>query len=174
MLLLADIRIGRRKWLWRQFRFRVLYDIPQISLVPLSPSIGMFVPFLIRPSPSFDWPPPEHLLMSQLSSFDDKNATGEAGWVAFCRVLRQACPESVIVNRVTGDADRCPSDMTNIPMPVSLRDMALLCLFVGMECTSASFVYGTISMSGPAGTVTSSQHPALGSCVHYALSLIHI
>lgn len=106
--------------------------------------------------------------MSQLSCFDDKNATGEAGWVAFCRVLLQACPGSVIVNRVTGDADRCPSDMTNIPMPVSLRDLALFCLFVGMECTSASFVYGSISMAGPVGTITSSQHPALGSCVHYA------
>lgn len=106
--------------------------------------------------------------MSDLSSFSNIDSLGQASWVAFSRVLLQACPGSVIVNRVTGDTDRCPSDMTNIPMPISLRDLAIFCLFVGMECTSASFVSGTISMSGPTGTITSSQHPTLGSCVHYA------
>lgn len=87
--------------------------------------------------------------------------------MTFCRLLHQACPGSVIVNGVYADADRCPSGMTNIPMPVSLRDISIFCLFVGMECTSASLNNRHITMSGPAGSITSSTHPVLGSCLHY-------
>ncbi|KAI1178268.1 hypothetical protein F4777DRAFT_110885 [Nemania sp. FL0916] len=92
---------------------------------------------------------------------------GEASWVSFCRAIEVPCRQSVRIDFVEYDADRCPSDLISVPMQVSMREVAIMALMAGMEITSASFSDKSISMQGAAGTLTSSNHPILGPILHF-------
>jgi len=92
---------------------------------------------------------------------------GEASWVSFCRAIEMSCGESVRLDHVNYDADRCPSDLVAAPMQVSMRDTIIMGLMAGMEITSASFANGSISMQGAVGTITSSKHAVLGPILHF-------
>jgi hypothetical protein len=70
---------------------------------------------------------------------------------------------------IKGDADRCLTDISIIPIKVSLREIIVLGLATRMEITDASFNNKSLSIQGLAGTVTSSQHPVLGALVHFTL-----
>jgi hypothetical protein len=94
--------------------------------------------------------------------------SGEASWVTFCRTVQPHCRESMTYDMVEGDADRCPPDLPVVPMQISLRDVIVMAFKVGMEVTSAAFAVKMISMQGNAGTITSAQHPILGSLIHFS------
>ncbi|OAP54261.1 hypothetical protein AYL99_11362 [Fonsecaea erecta] len=174
---------GRRVWEYSQFRFRVVYSMPQVGL---------------RPSLWFDMLPQQqsyyskgHLPLPDLrhrahrrvdNSFSyalgylprprmrsEYSATpGEASWVSFCRVAQHASESDLFYDLIDCDADRCPSDLPAVPMQVSLRDAAVIAIMAGMRCTYASFEKKSLSMSGSGGTITSSWHPLLGATIHFA------
>jgi hypothetical protein len=52
-------------------------------------------------------------------------------------------------------------------MPLSMRDIVVMALNIGMDCTEASFPGRTLSMQGNAGILTTSQHPILGPLLHF-------
>ncbi|KAJ3483099.1 hypothetical protein NLG97_g7388 [Lecanicillium saksenae] len=148
---------GRRFWQMSQFRFRVVYKIPQIGLPPdLWPS---------SVAPSFEQ---VNTQSPTLSKSVPGESIGEASWAAFYKMAFASCYGSIGYTFVSGDADRCPADLPTIPMQMSLRDCVVVSLMSGMECTAASFDRGAVSMKGSAGTITSAQHPVLGPTVHFS------
>ena len=198
---------GRRIWEPSQFRFRVVYSIPQISLdaslwpdqsphvksyatgryglrslrkldglqdeslhesVPSSASSSS-ISTSVRSWPRF----PFHLKRSRSvdsGSHESQHSyrrVGEASWVSFWRVIEQQCGESVRFDYVEYDADRCPPDLVTAPMQVSMRDIIIIGLITGMQMTSCSFHYKSVSMQGEVGTITSSNHPVLGPILHF-------
>ncbi|KAH7325827.1 hypothetical protein B0I35DRAFT_474561 [Stachybotrys elegans] len=90
---------GRRIWRMSQFRFRVVYQIPQIGLDPaLWPSTA--AKSFVR----VDNPLPRP------SSLDRKGASipgniGEASWASFCRAVYPSCHKSIGYSFMQGDAD---------------------------------------------------------------------
>ncbi|TGJ82441.1 hypothetical protein E0Z10_g6314 [Xylaria hypoxylon] len=103
----------------------------------------------------------------QLAPRRKTSHVGEASWVSFCRAIEIPCRQSVRIDLVEYDADRCPSDLITVPMQVSMRDVVIMALMAGMEITSASFHNKSISMQGAAGTLTSSNHAILGPILHF-------
>ncbi|PGH19259.1 hypothetical protein AJ80_04124 [Polytolypa hystricis UAMH7299] len=180
---------GRRIWQLSQFRFRVVYSIPQISLDsnlwPDQPphtrsyAIGRH-----------ELPPVEKIEGSAITSIEEDHRwlprfrhrkpqrqpqkvtssqrVGEASWVSWCRAIQAPCGDSVRFDFVEYDADRCPPDLVTAPMQVSMRDIVIMGLMSGMEVTSCSFHEKSISMQGDIGTITSSNHPVLGPLLHFA------
>ncbi|KAL8736087.1 MAG: hypothetical protein Q9181_002562 [Wetmoreana brouardii] len=154
---------GHRIWQFSQFRFRVVYSIPQIRLLP---EVWLS---LATPAPSLS---PDAIRLPQLSVKKSKASisalAGEASWVSFIRAVQYSSGGSLRYTMLEGDADRCPSDLPVVPMQLSMRDVIVLGIMTGMECTDVSFRAQTISMQGDAGTITSSRHPVLGALVHFA------
>ena len=93
--------------------------------------------------------------------------SGEASWASFARIVQHSCDSSLRFTIVEGDADRCPSDLSVVPMQVSLRDIIVMGIMAGMTVSRASIKYNTLSMAGCAGSITSSRHPILGSIIHF-------
>lgn len=155
---------GHRIWQFSQFRFRVVYSIPQIRLTP-----DLWLPTAMHVQSL----PPEAVRLPQLSATDAKSKpptlAGEASWVSFIRAVQSSSGESLRYTMIEGDADRCPSDLPVVPIQLSLRDVIALGIMAGMECTDFSFQAQSISMQGDAGTITSSRHPVLGTLLHFAL-----
>ncbi|KAJ5090780.1 hypothetical protein N7532_009464 [Penicillium argentinense] len=172
---------GRRVWEMSQFRFRVVYSIPQVSLHrDLWPGSLPHIPSYAKGSRSL----PD---LGLLEAKDDNSSSvqegpwkagspansvsfspGEASWVSFCRAVQLSSGRSMVLDLVAGDADRCPSDLPNVPMPMSMRDIAVMGLMTGMKCTQASFEAKSLSMQGLVGTITTSQHPFLGPLLHFS------
>lgn len=197
---------GRRIWQFSQFRFRVVYEIPQIGLPPdiwpssAAPSSFPYLSTEVRagttaPASKRPWhfsgsgssnasvlpfsgegPSPalgnsthfSRLFSRRTQAGRLKSRVGEASWASFCRTVHYSCHAAIGFDIVMEDADRCPYDLPSVPMQASLRDLAVMALMAGLECTAASFETGSISMQGTAGTITSSQHPVLGPTVHFA------
>lgn len=197
---------GRRIWQKSQFRFRVVYALPQLSL----PEICWELPnscfqggAWVRPSsclhqilkpacaknadheesgPSsngqagnvdvfLDCSNLEKNLVERNRSRTTKGfPIGEASWASFARAIDKDCGLDCEYNIVLYDADRCPPDLPTAPMPVSMRDVAMMALTTGMVCTSASFVEKRLFMQGQIGSITSSLHPALGPLLHFSPS----
>lgn len=154
---------GRRIWQFSQFRFRVVYSIPQVRLLPdLWRSTAAHVQSL----------PLDAAMLPALSVQKSKRClsalAGEASWVSFVRIAQPSSGASLRYTMVEGDADRCPSDLPVVPMQLSMRDIVVMAVMAGMECTDVSFKAQSISMQGDAGTITSSRHPVLGALVHFA------
>ncbi|KIX95225.1 uncharacterized protein Z520_09142 [Fonsecaea multimorphosa CBS 102226] len=173
---------GRRVWEFSQFRFRVVYSMPQVGLRPSlwfdilpqhhSDSKGHLpLPDLRHTahrqgSNSFSYAfghVPRRQMRSEYSA-----TPGEASWVSFCRVAQHASESDLFYDLIDSDADRCPSDLPAVPMQVSLRDIAVIAIMAGMRCTYASFEKKSLSMTGAVGTITSSWHPILGATIHFA------
>ncbi|KAJ9144141.1 hypothetical protein NKR23_g6194 [Pleurostoma richardsiae] len=181
---------GRRIWKMSQFRFRVVYKIPQIGLPPdLWPSsaarsyaqVGTPLPLKLSGAQGEEAGVSTHLgsqqeqlpmthvynQKPQTSSTQPVYGVGEASWASFCRAVYHSSHASIGFTFVEGDADRCPADLPSVPMQMSLRDAVVMALMIGMECTAASFDRASISMQGQAGTITSAQHPVLGPAIHF-------
>ncbi|KAI4180403.1 MAG: hypothetical protein L6R41_007262, partial [Letrouitia leprolyta] len=155
---------GHRIWQWSQFRFRVVYSIPQIKLLP-----DLWLPAAMHVQSL----PSDAVRLPYLSTADSKSKpsalAGEASWVSFVRAVQYSSGESLRYTMIEGDADRCPSDLPVVPIQLSLRDVIVLAIMAGMECTDFSFQAQSISMQGDAGTITSSRHPVLGTLLHFAI-----
>ncbi|KAI4269145.1 MAG: hypothetical protein L6R38_007575 [Xanthoria sp. 2 TBL-2021] len=154
---------GHRIWQFSQFRFRVVYSIPQIHLLP---DLWLDISTHVRPLPPDAAPLPN--LKVQKSNPTSAALAGEASWVSFVRAVQHSAGRSIRYVMVDGDADRCPSDLPVVPMQLSMRDIAVMALSAGMQCTDVSFQSQSISMQGDAGTITCSRHPVLGSLIHFA------
>jgi len=171
---------GRRVWEYSQFRFRVVYSVPQISLRPelWKESLTKYVAYErgLLPLPDLHHDvsvPAAHSSFLQSSTAKGTGsahsaAAGEACWVSFCRIAQNSCTGDMFYELHHCDADRCPSDLPVVPMQVSMRDIVIIALMAGMRCTDASFERKSISMDGEAGAITSSWHPMLGSIIHFS------
>lgn len=175
---------GRRIWEFSQFRFRVVYSIPQIKLPS---SLWSDNPSHSLLDKEGDLTLPD-LQISELQSelglkqaikkqFDLQMGRtrdllcGEASWVSFGRAIQHSSGNSLRYEMVDGDADRCPTDLPIVPMQLCMRDVIVLATMTGLECTDVSYQQQSISMQGSAGTITSSRHPILGALVHFAPKL---
>ncbi|KAL8837408.1 MAG: hypothetical protein Q9176_005714 [Flavoplaca citrina] len=127
---------GRRVWQSGQFRFRVIYTLPQLRLE----------------KSLWDGDDDDDVHLHEYPYIEE--------WSD-----RKFSPRSSI-------GHRCPSDLPNVPMQVSLRDIVILGLQTGMEVTSPyiDIETGKFSMVGRAGSITCSKHPILGSLLHFAPS----
>ena len=98
--------------------------------------------------------------------------SGAASWASFIWVAQRTSNNSLRFEVAEGDADRCPSDLPNVPMQVSLRDIIIIGLQTGMKITNpyVDIETGKFSMVGPAGSITCSKHPILGSLLYFAPS----
>ena len=98
--------------------------------------------------------------------------SGEASWASFTRAVQDSSWKSLRFEVAEGDADRCPSDLPNVPMHVSLRDMVVLGLMLGMRINIPliDIEVGHFSMVGSVGYITCSKHPILGSILHFTSS----
>ncbi|RJE25810.1 hypothetical protein PHISCL_01856 [Aspergillus sclerotialis] len=162
---------GKRVWEMSQLRFRIVYSMPQVSLhAHLWPDIAPHIPSYAKgtePLPDLRMVDREDAAHSKERSYLTA-VPGEASWVSFCRAVQNSCGRSMVLELIQGDADRCPSDLPNVPMPMSMRDIAAMALMAGMKCTQASFESKSLSMQGAIGTITTSQHPLLGPILHFA------
>ncbi|KAL6816231.1 hypothetical protein V8C40DRAFT_277211 [Trichoderma camerunense] len=156
---------GRRVFLWRQIRFRIVFDVPNI-----------FIPTEYWEKPGNARQFPAHRITTLPAPFDPPSVNtdtesaiynhSEACWVAFARQVSHVCPSAVRVGLMAGDADRLPADIPVVPMQVSLRDIVALGLMIGMKIQAVSVDH--IEMSGPFGFIKSSSHPILGSLIHFS------
>ena len=178
---------GRRIWQYSQFRFRIVYSIPQIRLpsslwsdtppsdCPLDKEGDLILPDLQPPIGQ------SKLSLKQVikNQFDKQagrslgHTCGEASWLSFCRAIQHSSGNSLQYEMVDGDADRCPTDLPSVPMQLSMRDVITVAMMAGMECTDISYQQQSLSMQGRAGTITSSRHPILGALIHFAPRLLH-
>ena len=154
---------GHRVWQFSQFRFRVVYSIPQISL---SPSLWLGVTSRQQISDPGSCALPNLEVSS--SGTTQSSIAGEASWVSFTRAIQNSCGQTLRYRMVEGDADRCPADLPVAPMQLSMRDVVVAAITAGMDCTDVSFQSQSLSMQGDAGTITSSRHPVLGALIHFA------
>ncbi|MCJ1399892.1 hypothetical protein MMC11_003095 [Xylographa trunciseda] len=159
---------GRRVWDYPQFRFRVVYSIPQITL-----DSGLWAGLSSQcPTPAVYTTLPDLSLAGAGTSNELQKTksfiSGEASWVSFARMIQYSSGKSVRYELIEGDADRCPVDLPVVPMQLSMRDVVAGAIMAGMECTDVSFQQQTLSMQGAAGTITSSRHPVLGALLHFA------
>ena len=172
---------GRRIWEFGQFRFRVVYSIPQISL---RPRVWQNDHFEDSDDSKFRLPVPDlrHTIAETQTSFHSaieghaarrppaaySAVPGEACWVSFSRTAQHSCDKDLHYEVVDGDADRCPSDLPVVPMQVSMRDVVTIALMAGLRCTDASFERKSLAMEGRSGIITTSWHPILGAIIHFA------
>ncbi|KAI4236061.1 MAG: hypothetical protein LQ349_002785 [Xanthoria aureola] len=98
--------------------------------------------------------------------------SGEASWASFTQAVQDSSWKSLRFEVAEGDVDRCPSDLSNVPMHVSLRDIVVLGLMMGMRISSrrVDIEVGQFSMVGSVGYITCSKHPILGSILHFTPS----
>ena len=153
---------GRRIWQFSQFRFRIVYSIPQITL----PST-----LWLSTSSRTGFSESDLLQLPDLSLKDTTTGrhsiAGEASWVSFVRTVQYSCGQSLRYRMVSGDADRCPTDLSVVPTQLSMRDVVVTAIMAGMNVTKVSFQAQSLSMHGNAGTITSSKHPVLGALIHF-------
>lgn len=172
---------GRRVWQYSQFRFRVVYSVPQVCLRPSlwKASLPQYVSYErgllplpdLRHKANLGAPLPGLFLgdgVKQTPGSVHIAVAGEACWVSLCRMAQHSCTSDLFYDLHHCDADRCPSDLPVVPMQVSMRDIVTIALMAGMRCTDASFQGKSIAMDGEAGTITSSWHPMLGSIIHFS------
>ncbi|KAI9661999.1 MAG: hypothetical protein M1831_002914 [Alyxoria varia] len=154
---------GRRVWSWTQLRFRVIYEVPTFGFSQENGTIPPNTPPSAFRGHVMDIMANE----KHLSNLGAQHQVGEASWVSFCRKIKEPCHDRLVISLTQGDADRCPGDLPNIPVPVSLKDVLVMAFAAGLDCTEASFSRKTISMQGTAGSITSSHHPVLGPLIHF-------
>ena len=166
-------------WEFKQLRFRVVYEIPRIVLRESlwgdeRKDFGgsyLGVPDLRLQEVERRREVKDALdgkgMMMRRKRGAYSAVPGEAPWVSFCRVVQYASGNDLFYELVEGDADRCPADLSVVPMQVSMRNIVTMALMAGMRCTDASFEKKSLSMEGAAGTITSSWHPILGAILRF-------
>ncbi|SPO02378.1 uncharacterized protein DNG_05051 [Cephalotrichum gorgonifer] len=154
---------GRRVWSMSQLRFRVVYQMPQVSLDP-----ELWPLSAAKSLARIDAPLPQPAgAVKDGRDKSEYDGVGAASWASFCRVAYASCHKSIGYSFVPGDADRCPTDIPNVPMQIALRDVVAIGLMMGMECTAASFEHSYVTLRGAVGTITSSRHRVLGPMIHF-------
>lgn len=155
---------GRRVWSMRQFRFRILYSVPRLIVEPLL--IGEIFEAMENHS---ELRRPDLVALKEIPQLTARPAVGEATWVSLARSLSAVHAGRRFVNTVQteADADRCPGDVPNVTMAVSMRDVAIFGLTLGMKCLHASFTDKRLAMQGEAGSLFTTQHPMLGTLVRF-------
>lgn len=167
---------GRRVWEPSQFRFRVLYSMPRISLrCHLYPDRGIVVtshstattqlPDIFRPKRTER----NRAFLNKLHRWWNRKRSlaGEAPWVSFCRAVQFSCESDLVYELVDEDADRHPTDIPVVAMQVSIREVIVMAYMAGMACTAANFSSMSLSMAGTCGSLSTSQHPFLGALIHF-------
>ena len=156
---------GRRVWSWSQFRFRVLYEVPIFRLPR-----GKSDPWDVASLSSVRFTEAVDIVANEKywTSLAAEPQVGEAAWVSFCRRIKTTCHDRVLITLKHDDADRVPPELPNIPVPISLRDVILMALTIGLDCTEACFTRRSLAMQGDSGVITSSNHPILGLVIHFA------
>lgn len=175
---------GRRIWEFSQFRFRIVYSIPQIKLPPslwsdntsqtLSDKKGDLTLPDLQISSVQGKSGLKEVIKKQFDQQMGRNRPlicGEASWVSFCRAIQHSSGNSLWYKMIEGDADRCPTDLPVAPMQLCMRDVVTVAIMAGMECTHFSYQQQSLSMQGSAGAITSSRHPILGALIHFAPNL---
>jgi hypothetical protein len=174
---------GKRIWVGRQLRFKVVYSMPQISidarlwaLNPVQPA-GYLDDGIVTKDvlPELDAQPKSTLSSRKLGGKRQKpddvetprNDSVEAPWASFCRTCQPSCGHSLHFQMVKGDADRCPDDLPVIPMQVSFRDVIVMALRSGMRIVNGTQFSSGLTLRGKAGIITSAQHPILGLILHF-------
>jgi hypothetical protein len=142
---------GKREFVLRQLRFKVVYSIPQISL---SESLW---PNRTNQTPLYS--PPTKKLAPIIQKHDSQPSVGEASWVSFYKAVENSCVEELRYQLLEGDADHCPAELPVVPMQVSMRDIIVLALMSGMRITDASFSRELLLMQGPPGTIARHNSP---------------
>ena len=174
---------GHRVWIGRQFRFRVIYQLPclalpynwsgQSELVPAPQQLRHTFPDIIyrpkrKPYSARYW---LRMFIPRWESYATlekvTHSPGEASWISFVRTVQMNRAADIEYSMIEDDADRCPSDLPVVPMPVSLRDIIVLALKSGFVITAASFENKYISMQSLSGAITSTIHPILGPLIHF-------
>lgn len=171
---------GRRMWEFSQFRFRVVYSVPQISLRSSlwSQSLSCHLSYTKGHLPVPDLRHSEENPVDFRKALDERiprqqrrcpysPVPGEAPWVSYCRAVQYASGNDLLYELADGDADRCPADISVVPMQVSMRDIVTMALMAGMRCTDASFEKKSLAMEGSVGNMTSSWHPILGAIIRF-------
>ncbi len=159
-------RSGRRIWNWHQFRFKVVFDMPNLFI----PTEYWDVHGVARVYPARRVIPMKTPFETLQTNLDPENAvrqSSEACWVSFTRQVSAVCPEAIRFGLKLGDADRYPTDLAVVPMQVSMRDIIALGLMVGMKIKDASYFSNYLEMNGPFGCIRSSDHPLLGTLIHF-------
>ena len=160
---------GRRVWTWSQWRFRVLYDVPEFKFPESTSPVWQ-----TSPVSSYGYYNVADYNQRVWSELSPVYQVGEASWVSFCRQIKDPCHDRVLVTLKKDDADRCvqfsslkrvdlifyrcPQDLPNVPVPVRLRDIIIMAYTIGMDCVEASLPGRSLSMQGAAGGLTSSNH----------------
>lgn len=158
---------GRREWIWHQLRFRIVFDMPNIFIPPDYWHVpGSARHFAKERTTNLPFPFDDASTQQDLEA--DFKHCAEACWVTFARQISHICPTAVCVGLMRGDVDRIPSDLCVVPMQVSLRDVIAFGLMIGM--TISSRYPDNIEISGPSGSMISSNHPLLGKLVHFSAS----
>lgn len=159
---------GRRVWSMRQFRFRILYSVPRLIVDPhlidwILETIGLDSGPRVL----------DVRTLKEIPRLSHEPAIGEATWVSLARALSGVKPGRRFVKTVLieADADRCPADLPNVAIAVSMRDMAIFGLMLGMNCLHASFKDKRLAMQGEAGSLHTTQHPVLGTLVRFETSV---
>ena len=162
---------GRRRWMWTQLRFRVLYDVPVFRFPTSSGPIWATSPASARYWNSPTLPVEDTSVLSSNETYwatlSTEHQVGEASWVSFCRKIKEPCHDRVLITLKSEDADRCPPDLPNVPVPVHLREIIIMAFAIGLDCVEASLRARSLSMQGIAGGIASSNHPILGLLVHF-------
>jgi len=90
-----------------------------------------------------------------------------ASWAQFFRRGQTVMSSSLRFVLMDGGIDRCPSDLSALPMPVNMADVIIIALMLGMRVVEASFVNRTVTMHGEPGSITTSQHAILSPLMHF-------
>jgi hypothetical protein len=174
---------GKRVWVGRQLRFKVVYSMPRISIDATLWALNSAHPAgylddstikkkILEP---LDTQPKSTPLRRRfgrkLPNPDDLETpihdSIEASWASFCWACQPSCGESLQYHMVSGDADRCPDDLPVIPMQVSFRDVIVMALRSGMRIVMRTDYTSSLTIQGKTGTITSAQHPILGLILHF-------
>lgn len=187
---------GRRVWQMSQFRFRVLYTMPSFGLASslwlhdldsdepteselsdsdvtstgsgASENTTRYAPWVNTLILWWRRRRGKTLNLDPRAVSETQSSTaGEAAWASFAQAVAPYCSRSWLVTTMECDADRCPSDLVTAPMPVSMRDTAVMALMSGMEVISYSFEEQMLFMHGEIGSITSARHPVLGPILHF-------
>lgn len=166
-------KTGQLIWVWRQFRFRVVYQVPNIFIEPTKwDTHGYRGDVLDSQTVSLPHPFDKTSLKPTIKDHSrrgldvlDTERCAEACWVSFTRKVCQVCPKDIRAWLTVGDADRLPDDISVVPMKISTRDTIAMGLMIGLRLLT--FNDEKLEMGGPAGFLASSRHPILGDLLHF-------
>lgn len=156
---------GVRQWHWRQFRFSVKF---QAIICALPPSV--YQALGIRPSIQLDTDKPSQQLWDRAIKLRVNRNPMQGSWISFVQdLITCACvsPQSIYLKEESGD--RIPDDLTVAPTQVDAITVLLACIAMGMQVYTFSPTSGEFALGGGLGSISASNHPVLGTLLHYSV-----